>query len=67
MNFINPENISIFASYLPQLDEASKKLAEMLIASRMGMTTVPDGAIERSLKNLEEVISGLKLLQQQQS
>ncbi len=65
MNFLNPENISTFAKYLPDLDEASSKLAEMLVASRLGMGQVDEGAIERAMKNLEEVISGLKLLQHQ--
>jgi hypothetical protein len=66
MNFINPENIGIFASYLPELDATSAKLAEMLMASRLGMNQVPEGAAERAMKNLEEVIQGLRALQQKQ-
>lgn len=66
MNFINPENIGIFASYLPELDATSAKLAEMLLASRLGMNQVPEGAAERAMKNLEEVIQGLRALQQKQ-
>jgi hypothetical protein len=64
MNFLNPENIGTFAGYLPDLDAASCKLAEMLVATRLGMGTVDEGAIERSMKALEVVIDGLKLLQQ---
>lgn len=64
MNFINPENIDTFAKYLPELDEASKKLAELLIAVRMGVGSVEEGAVERAMKGLESVIEGLKLLQQ---
>jgi hypothetical protein len=64
MNFINPENISTFAKYLPELDQAAKKLAELLLAARLGMGTVDEGAIERSMKGLEQVIDGLKQLQQ---
>jgi len=66
MNFINPENISIFASYLPDLDTTSTKLAEMLIASRLGLNQVPTGAAERAMKNMEEVIGGLRSLQQKE-
>lgn len=66
MNFINPENLSIFASYLPDLDTTSTKLAEMLLASRLGMNQVPEGAAERAMKNMEEVISGLRSLQQKE-
>ena len=66
MNFLNPENVSIFAGYLPELDGASQKLAEMLVATRMGMNQVDEGAVERAMKNLEEVIQGLKALQQKE-
>jgi hypothetical protein len=66
MNFINPENVGIFASYLPDLDKASAKLAEMLLATRLGLKQVDEGAVERSMKNLEQVIEGLKALQQRE-
>lgn len=64
MNFINPENISTFAKYLPDMDEASKKLAELLLAVRLGAGSVDEGAVERAMKGMETVIEGLKLLQQ---
>lgn len=64
MNFINPENISTFAKYLPELDEASQKLAELLLAVRLGVGSVDEGAVERAMKGIEVVIDGLKMLQQ---
>lgn len=64
MNFINPENIDTFSKYLPELDEASKKLAELLIGVRLGVGSVDEGAVERAMKGMETVIEGLKLLQQ---
>lgn len=64
MNFINPENIETFARYLPELDGASKKLAELLVGIRLGVGSVDEGAVERAMKGLEKVIEGLKLLQQ---
>lgn len=67
MNFINPENIETYAKYLPELDEASKKLAELLLAVRLGIGSVDEGAVERAMKGLETVIEGLKLLQQKVS
>lgn len=66
LNFLNPENVGIFASYLPELDTAASKLAEMLMASRLGLNQLPEGAVERAMKNLEEVIAGLKALQQKE-
>lgn len=63
LNFINPENMAVFVSYMPELEESSEKLAEMLLSCYVGMNQLPEGAIERGMKNLEEVISGLKALQ----
>lgn len=63
LNFINPENMAVFVSYMPELEQSSEKLAEMLLSCYVGMNQLPEGAIERGMKNLEEVISGLKSLQ----
>lgn len=60
LNFINPENLATFVSYIPELEATSEKLSEMLMYSYLGMQELPEGAIERSMKNLEEVLSGLK-------
>lgn len=64
MGFINPENVATFASYLPQIDETVSKLAEMLLYARLGLNQIPEGACERAIKAIEEVIEGLRLLQQ---
>ncbi len=66
LNFLNPENLSIFASYLPELDATAQKLAEMLTASRMGLKQLDEGSLERAMKNLEVVIQGIKGLQQKE-
>lgn len=66
LNFINPENISAFADYLPELDDTSSKLAELLMASRLGLDHVDEGAAESAMRNLEEVIEGVKQLHQKQ-
>lgn len=66
MNFINPENVATFASYLPDLDATNSKLAEMLVASRLGLNQIPTGAVESAMKNLEEVMKGVKYLQQKE-
>lgn len=64
MGFINPENIQTFANYMPQLEETAQKLAEMLMAARLGMAQFDEGAIQRAMTNLEEVIQGLRALEQ---
>lgn len=62
LNFINPENVGIFVSYIPDLEHTSEKLAEMLLSSYLGMRELPEGAMDRGMKNLEETISSLKAL-----
>jgi hypothetical protein len=62
LGFINPENITTFIDYLPQLDCAQSKLCELLMASRLGLSDVPEGALEKSVRAMEEVLEGLKAL-----
>jgi hypothetical protein len=64
LNFINPENLQIFLSYIPELEATSEKLAEMLMYSYLGMNQLPEGALERSMRNLEEVIQALQAVAQ---
>lgn len=66
LGFLNAENISTFVDLLPALQAASCKLAELLLASRIGLKEVPEVAIERMLFALEDVIRGLKSLQQKE-
>lgn len=64
LNFINPENLATFIGYIPELEEAAEKLAEMLLYSYLGMKELPEGAVEHAMKGLEEVLVGLKSLAQ---
>lgn len=63
LNFVNPENLSTFIGYLPELEQTGEKLAEMLLSGYLGMQEVPEGAVERTMKNLEEVALALKAVQ----
>lgn len=61
LGFINPENIMSFASFLPTIEEAQLKLCDLLLAARVGIgLSVP--SLERSIRSVEEVIQGLKIL-----
>lgn len=63
LGFINPENILTFVSYLPQIEEVQSKLCELLIAARLGgLSDIPVGALEKSIKATESVVDGLKIL-----
>jgi hypothetical protein len=60
LNFINPENLETFISYIPELEVTSERLAEMLLFSYIGMKELPEGALSRCMNALEEVTVGLK-------
>lgn len=62
LGFINPQNISTFISYLPNLDACQEKMCNLLIAARLGLSNVPTGALEKTIRSMESVIEGLKVL-----
>lgn len=64
LNFINPENLHTFINYLPELEQTSEKLAEMWLYSVLGMKEIEEQPVDRAMKNLEEVIQGLKSIAQ---
>jgi hypothetical protein len=64
LNFINPENAHVFVNYLPDLDKASCRLAEMLLWSYLGQDALPEAALSQAMRGTETVISGLKALAQ---
>ncbi len=64
MGFLNQDNVHMFADYLPQLEDTSGKLAGLLLASRMGLSPVPEDALVSAMRNTDQVVTGLKELQQ---
>lgn len=66
LGFLNAENVATFVDMLPGLEYASSKLAEMLFAVRLGLKDVPEVAVERMLVAMEDVIGGLRSLQQKE-
>jgi hypothetical protein len=67
VGFLNPENIGTFISYLPEFEDTLRKLSEMLVAARLGLSSVDAGALERVVKHLDKVIGGLRELAQHPS
>jgi hypothetical protein len=66
LNFLNPENVKTFIEFLPQLEEASAKLASVTLAAQLGLQSVPKTAAVRAMFALEDVINGLKSLKSYQ-
>tara|TARA_Y100000310_G_scaffold334995_1_gene415977 strand:- start:1478 stop:3460 length:1983 start_codon:yes stop_codon:yes gene_type:complete len=63
LNFVTPENIMGYVDAIPALEDASSKLAELLVGVRLGLSDVPEGAVSSSLRGMERAIQGLKKLQ----
>jgi hypothetical protein len=66
LNFLNPENVETFIEFLPQLEEASAKLASVTLAAQLGLQSIPKTAAVRAMFALEDVITGLKSLKSYQ-
>ena len=64
LNFINPENVSTYLENLDLLQDASTKLASLVLATQLGLQSVPKTAATRAMFALEDVINGLKSLQE---
>lgn len=62
VGFINPENVSIFSSYVPEFEAVIRKLSELLLASRLGLSVVEPGALQKSIVHLDKVVGGLRSL-----
>jgi hypothetical protein len=62
LNFLNPRNVSMFINYLPNLEETTSQIANLLVASRLGEKAIDEGACVEALRNLEDVLTGLKML-----
>jgi hypothetical protein len=62
LGFINPENIDRFAAARPMLEEVSSMLAKLLLASRLGMSDIPEEAARSALSQLQRIIEGLAKL-----
>lgn len=67
LGFLNAENISTFVDMIPALEAASSKVAEMLVASRIGLKDIPEVSLERMLAALEDVIQGLRSLKSKET
>lgn len=62
LGFINPENLATFIDSLPILDDTQSRLCDLLFAVRLGMRDISQGCLEKTVKSLEEVIRGLKVI-----
>lgn len=62
LGFINPENIQTFIAYMPKIDEAQECLCNLLFAARLGLSDIPESALETAVRGTEEVLEGLNTI-----
>lgn len=60
LNFINEDSLSGYVENLREMKKISGKLAELLIASRMGLKDVDEGAVKKAMDGLNSVIESLE-------
>ncbi len=63
LNFVNPQNLAKFISYITVFEKALDYLAETLIASRLGLKEVNQSAVSSAISKLREVVTGLKAIE----
>ena len=64
LNFLNPENVTTYAEHIPQLQESAEKLAEVVLACQLGLSSVSKEAAVRSMFAIETVVDGLMSLRE---
>lgn len=62
LGFVNSENVKIFISRIPYLEKSLTMICEFILASRLGLTEIPESAASRCARALNDVIQGLKAL-----
>ena len=63
LRFVTPENVGIYVNYIPELEKVSGRLAELLVASRLGMDDVKEAAAKNAMTQITSVVKGLEKLQ----
>lgn len=62
LGFINSENVSKFVMNIQKLKDTLSSLSKMLLASRLGMSDIPERPLMSSISGILKVIGGLKKL-----
>ena len=63
LKFINSTNIKNFVDMKPSIEVTASRLAQLLIASRLGVKAIPEQEACTAMKNLAFVIEGLDMLE----
>ena len=62
LGFLTPENIATFVELIPEFEKTVSALSELLVSIRLGISDVPEVAVERAIRALDATVSGLNRL-----
>ena len=60
LNFVNEDSLKGYVDNIKEMKKVAGKLAELLVASRMGLSNVEESAVKKSMEGLETVVDGLE-------
>lgn len=60
LNFINEDSLNGYIENVREMKKVAGDLAELLVASRMGLSTVDEGAVKKAMDGLNTVIGNLE-------
>jgi len=63
LEFVTPQNLRYFTDNIPDFEEASTRLAALLVAVRLGMKDVPEQPVKDALEGLSKTVNKLKIMQ----
>lgn len=66
LGMLSPDNVMAFVQKLPQIEEALQTMCEMLLAARLGLQEIPQSALEKAVKGVDDTIEGLHRLRFQE-
>ncbi len=64
LGFLTPQNANVYVDYLPALEKAASQLADLVVASRLGLDTIRESAAKNAMSQLQAVIDDLYILRQ---
>jgi hypothetical protein len=63
LGFLTPDKVMKFVDMRPDLEECLSKLCGLLLASRLGLSELPEGSLEAAVEAFEPILTGLRILE----
>ena len=63
LGFLTTSNVQLFMDNIPAFEKAAGHLAELVVASQLGLKNVDEDAAHRAMTGVDAVISGLRTLE----